>query len=189
MKKKAWEMARELFLQAKPVVRSAEEQTWEDNLDVSAFYDQNLALDWGSNVPGSGAPEKIMVAAFQAMENRGYRISEEGYRYLGEGLAAAENRDYDLLHRCSALLRRELAQAEKDTLSDYWNYRYYGTFEEYRQAVSFPPAVKVKTDSAAFRDQIRAGWLGQLIGGAMGTMVEGYSSESKIGRASCRERV
>ena len=43
--KKAWEMAGELFSQARPVIRSAEEQTWEDNLDVSAFYDQSLMLD------------------------------------------------------------------------------------------------------------------------------------------------
>ena len=61
--KKAWEMARELFLQARPVVRPEKEQTWEDNLDVSLFYDQNLMLDWSSNVPGSGAPEHIMAAA------------------------------------------------------------------------------------------------------------------------------
>ena len=40
--KKAWEMATELFLWAVPVIRSAEEQTWEDNLDVSVFYDQIL---------------------------------------------------------------------------------------------------------------------------------------------------
>jgi hypothetical protein len=36
--KSAWEMARELFLQARPIVRSSEEQNWEDSLDVSAFY-------------------------------------------------------------------------------------------------------------------------------------------------------
>lgn len=59
--KRAWEMARELFLQARPVVRTAEEQTWEDNLDVSLFYDQNLTLEWSSNVPGRGAPEHIDI--------------------------------------------------------------------------------------------------------------------------------
>ena len=176
--KKAWETARELFLGARPVVRSSEEQTWEDNLDVSAFYDQNLSLDWGSNVPGSGAPEQIMVAAVQALENRGYRVSEEGYGYLNEGLRAFEQKDFVLLHRCSALLRRALAEAEKDPESGYWKYRYYRTFEEYAGAVTFPKPVPVCPDSAAFRDQVRAGWLGQLIGGAMGTMVEGYSSAS-----------
>ena len=176
--KKAWEMAGELFLQARPVVRTAEEQTWEDNLDVSLFYDQNLSMEWNSNVPGSGAPERIMVAAVQALENRGYRVSEEGYGYLNDGLKAAERKDYVLLHQYSALLRRELAKAEKDQGSEYWKYRYYGTFDDLLGAVAFPGRVPVNPESAAFRDQIRAGWLAQLIGGAMGTMVEGYSSEA-----------
>ncbi len=176
--KKAWEIARELFLQAHPIIRPTEEQTWEDNLDVSVFYDQILALDWGSNVPGSGAPEKIMVAAVQALENRGYRVGERGYRYLKEGLKAFEKKDFVLLYRYSALLRRELEEAEKDPESDYWNYRCYRTFAEYLGAVTFPRRVPVWPDTPEFRDQIRAGWLGQLIGGAMGTMVEGYSSGS-----------
>lgn len=76
------------------------------------------------------------------------------------------------------MLRRELARAEKDPDSEYWNYRYYRTFTEYLGAVSFPETVPVCPASAQFRDQIRAGWLGQLIGSGMGTMVEGYSSES-----------
>jgi len=179
--KKAWEMTGELFLQAKPIIRTAEEQTWEDNLDAAAFYDQNLALEWGSNVPGSGAPEQIMVAAVQAMENRGYKISEKGYRYLNEGLNAAGQKDHVLLQRYSALLRRELAQAEKDPGSEYWKYRYYRTFEDYAGAVTFPGSVPVFPDTVAFRDQVRAGWLAQLIGGAMGTMVEGYSSANIYG--------
>ena len=77
---KAWEMAQNIFWNAQPVIRSEEEQTWTDNVDVSGFYDDNLSLDWGSNVPGSGAPEKIMVAAVQALENRGYQVSEKGYQ-------------------------------------------------------------------------------------------------------------
>ena len=68
------------------MIRSEEEQTWTDNVDVSGFYDDNLSLDWGSNVPGSGAPEKIMVAAVQALENRGYQVSEKGYQLLQDGL-------------------------------------------------------------------------------------------------------
>ena len=78
-------MAQKIFEEARPVIRSEEEQTWTDNVDVSVFYDNNLSLDWGSNVPGSGAPERIMVAAVQALENRGYRVSQEGYRLLKRG--------------------------------------------------------------------------------------------------------
>ena len=183
--KKAWEMARELFLQAEPIIRSAEEQTWEENLDVSAFYDHIHALDWGSNVPGSGAPEKNMVAAVQALENRGYRVSERGYRYLQDGLKAFKQKDYTLLHQYSALLKRELEEAEIDQDSDYWNYRYYHRFAYYLEVVTFPKSVPVCPDTFEFRDQIRAGWLGQLIGGAMGTMVEGYSSRSILEERIC----
>ena len=34
---KAWEMAQEIFHNAQPVIRSEEEQTWTDNVDVSGF--------------------------------------------------------------------------------------------------------------------------------------------------------
>lgn len=177
---KAWELAQKLFTEAKPVIRSEEEQTWTENMDVSDFYDENLALDWGSNVPGSGAPEKIMVAAVQALENRGYKVSREGYRLLEEGLAAHEEKDFVRLHEISALLRRELAEAEKDTESPYWNYRYYHSFAEYEKEAVFPDAVPVDTACRGFEERIRGAWLAQMIGGAMGTMVEGYTRKNLL---------
>ncbi|MEF2653427.1 MAG: ADP-ribosylglycohydrolase family protein [Blautia sp.] len=175
---KAWEMAQDVYNNAQPVIRSEEEQTWTDNVDVSAFYDDNLSLDWGSNVPGSGAPEKIMVAAVQALENRGYRVSEEGYRLLKEGLQANEKKDFVKLHQISALMRRELAEAEKDETASYWDYTVYHSFEQYREKVQFPEAVPVNVESEEFKEQIRASWTAQLVGGAMGTMVEGYTFQN-----------
>lgn len=177
---KAWEMAQEIFYNAQPVIRSEEEQTWTDNVDVSGFYDDNLSLDWGSNVPGSGAPEKIMVAAVQALENRGYLVSEKGYQLLREGLAAHKAGDFVKLHQVSAQLRRELAHAVKDETSLYWNYRYYHSFEEYEEQIIFPEAVSVDCTTEEFADRIHAGWLAQLVGGAMGTMVEGYTGGNLI---------
>ncbi len=182
---KAWEKAQQIFREARPVVRSEEEQTWTDNVDVSKFYDDNLSLDWGSNVPGSGAPEKIMVAAVQALENRGYQVSEAGYRFLEQGLAAHQEQDFVKLHQLSALLRRELMNAKKDENAEYWKYKYYHSFEEYEKEVSFPDAVAVDTSTEDFKEKIRAGWLAQLVGGAMGTMVEGYTSENlRVKRSS-----
>ena len=147
---KAWEKAQQIFREARPVVRSEDEQTWTDNVDVSKFYDDNLSLDWGSNVPGSGAPEKIMVAAVQALENRGYQVSEAGYRFLEQGLAAHQKQDFVKLHQLSALLRRELMTAKKDENSEYWKYKYYHSFEEYEKEVSFPDAVAVDTSTEDF---------------------------------------
>lgn len=177
---KAWEMAQDIFTNAKPVIRTEEEQTWTDNVDVSAFYDDNLALDWGSNVPGSGAPEKIMVAAIQALENRGYRVSEEGYRLLLEGLKANEDKNFVKLHQISALLRRELAMAEKDDTSSYWDYTVYHSFEQYEKMIEFPESIAVDIETEEFSKQIRGAWLSQFIGGAMGTMVEGYTFENLL---------
>ncbi len=174
--KKAWEMARELFRESRPNVRPTEEQTWDIFIDARTFYDQNISLDWGSNVPGSGAPESIMVAAVQSLENRGYRVSDDGYRYLAEGQKAFEEKDFIAVQRWSALLRRELAVAEKDPGSDYWKCRQYSESEEYIHAVDFPDPVPVDTEGDDFRSRIRAGWLCQLIGGAMGSLVEGYPS-------------
>ncbi|MCD8155191.1 MAG: ADP-ribosylglycohydrolase family protein [Clostridiales bacterium] len=175
---RAWERTQELFWNARPVVRSAEEQTWTENVDTSEFYDGNLSLDWGSAVPGSGAPEWIMAAAVQALENRGYRVSEKGNALLDQGLAAYQRKDFVTLHQVSALLRRELSCAVRDETSSYWNYTYYTSFSQYEKAVEFPERIPVDVRAPEFRDRIYAGWLSQLIGGAMGTMVEGYTSAS-----------
>lgn len=175
---KAWEIAQDIFKNAHPVICNEEEQTWTDNVDVSIFYDNNISLDWGSHVPGSGAPEKIMVAAVQALENRGYQVSEEGYRLLREGLQAHKEGDFVALHQISARLRRELALAKKDETSPYWSYTCYDSFEQYEKKVAFPEPVRVDFDTSFFREQIQGAWLSQLIGGAMGTMVEGYTSRN-----------
>ena len=175
---KAWEIAGNLFRGARPVILSEEDQSWKSLREVSRFYDRLLGLDWASSVPGSGAPEKIMVAAVQALENRGYRVSDRGYALLREGLAAHEKGDFIALHKISAQLRYELNHAEKDPDSPYWRYRIYDSFEAYAGAVTFPEAAAVDPAGEIFRDQIRAGWLSQLVGAAMGTMVEGYTSEN-----------
>lgn len=176
--KKAWEIAQEIFHTAQPIVRSEEEQTWEDNVDVSQFYDSNLALDWTSNVPGSGAPERIMAAAVQALENRGYRVSDKGYEALIQGLKASEDGDFVRLHQLSAILRRELAEAQRDEQSPYWAFQQYTSFSQYEQAVAFPEKEPVDIESPEFREKLKGAWLAQFIGGAMGTMVEGYTSRN-----------
>ena len=177
MKKKAWEMAYDLYSNAKPTVLEEGEQGWSALKSVADFYDNILSLDWKSNVPGSGAPEVVMIAAVQALENRGYTI-DNAYTLLEKGIKAHENNDKVLLQKISAELRNEFLNASKNEESDYWKYKYYNSYEEYKKAVSFPEAVKVDINSEKFRDQIKAAWMSQLIGAAMGTMVEGYTSEN-----------
>lgn len=175
--KKAWETAYELYSNAKPTVLSAQEQGWTALKAVSDFYDGLLGLDWSSNVPGSGAPEKIMVAAVQALENRGF-VVERAYELLEEGMKAHAENNKVLLQKISAKFRNEFMNAKKDEDSPYWKYKYYDSFEEYEKDVVFRDAVVVDSQSETFKDQIRAAWMSQLIGAAMGTMVEGYTSQN-----------
>lgn len=176
--KKAWERAGELYWNATPVILSKEDQTWTANLETQRFYDQILSLDWGSHVPGSGAPERIMVAAVQALENRGYLASDRAYELLDEGIEASEKKDYVKLHKISAELRYELAQAQKDETSPYWSYQIYESFAQYEKSVQFPEKIQIDIEAASFRDKLKAAWLSQMIGAAMGTMVEGYTSQN-----------
>jgi len=175
--KKAWEMAYDLFSNAKPTVLSGEEQGWSALKAIADFYDGTLKLDWGSNVPGSGAPEIAMVAAVQALENRGYTV-DNAYELLERGLEAHSKGNAVELQKISAELRNEFLNAKKNEGSDYWKYKYYNNFEEHERAVSFPEAVDVDINSETFKDQIKAAWMSQLIGAAMGTMVEGYTSKN-----------
>jgi ADP-ribosylglycohydrolase len=177
MNKRAWEIAYDLYSNAKPVLLSEEEQGWEPLKAVSDFYDKMLRAEWHSEVPGSGAPEKLMVAAIQALENRGYTV-ENGYELLEKGMKYYQEGNNIELQKISAKLRNELINAKKALSSTYWTYTYYENFEQYGRKVVFPDAVKVNTEGEKFKDKIKAGWLSQLIGAAMGTMVEGYTSEN-----------
>lgn len=174
----AWEIAAELFENAVPKLLEEEEQTWEENFSVSDFYDQQILLQWGSHVPGSGAPERIMVAAVQAMENRGYHSDEETMHLLTEGIHAAQAQDCVSLWQISSKLNHKLLTMPKDSESDYWKYHYYASFQEYESVITFPTPQYIDLNSEAFRDRLFAGWLSQLIGAAIGTMIEGYTSEN-----------
>ena len=175
--KKAWEMAYDLFSNAKPTVLNEGEQGWSGLKAVADFYDGILRLDWGSNVPGSGAPEIAMVAAVQALENRGYTVAN-AYALLEKGLNAHKENNNVELQKISAELRNEFLNAKKDESSPYWQYKYYDSFKQYDRKVQFTDVVKVDIDSEKFKDQIKAAWMSQFIGAAMGTMVEGYTSKN-----------
>lgn len=175
--KKAWEIAYDIFSNAKPVVLNEDDQTWTANKSVSEFYNNLLSLDWASNVPGSGAPEKIMVASMQALENRGYTI-ENGYELLERGMKAHAEKNYVELHKISAEMKNAFLNAKKNEDSPYWKYKQYDSFEEYVKKVDFSDYQEVDVNTEKFKDQIKAAWTSQLIGAAMGTMVEGYTSKN-----------
>lgn len=171
---KAWELELDLRRAARPRVLSEEEQTWGAMERLKEFQDNLLKLLWYSEVPGSAAPECLMLAAVQAAENRGLDVSA-AEPLVAPGRAALERGDLATLHGITSRLFRELDRAPIDPASPYWTYRLVRTWEEHRATVAFPAPEPV--DLGRYAERVEAGWLGQISGGAFGTALEGYTTE------------
>lgn len=165
---------------ARPRVLDENEQTWDAICRLREFQDETIRLLWQSEVPGSGAPECLMLGAVQAAENRGLDVSA-AEPLLVEGLEALERGDVAALHRLASLILRELDRAPADRESPYWSFRRVDTWEEHREAVRFPEPLRgpgaVDTASEDFADRVHTGWLAQICGGALGTRLEGYTAD------------
>jgi len=171
---KAWERELAIRQGARPRLLAEEEQTWDAISRLRDFEDGILKLLWHSEVPGSGAPECLMLGAVQAAENRGLDVSAAEV-LLAEGLEALERGDLAALHGLTSQLLRKLDRAPADPSSPYWSFRQVETWEEHEALVRFPAPVPV--DRREFAARVRAGWVGQIVGGALGTALEGYTAE------------
>lgn len=173
---KAWEKAYRLMQEADPVILGEEEQTWLAMNGVEQFVDTNLKMFWHSNVPGSGAPEMLAVAAVQSMHNMGYK-TDHLLDLLKAGEAAYDKDDMPELHRITARLMNELSRLPKEEGAAYWRYQAYDSWEAYEAKAELPVygAYDVHTDD--FASRIYAGWVAQIVGGALGTAIEGYTSQ------------
>lgn len=173
---KAWEMELEFRRRAIPKVLSSEDQTWDAIFKIRQAEDDHVRLYWRSEVPGSGAPECLMVGAVQSAYNRGREVGE-AEALLGAGLKALERGDTPELYRLTSLIFKALDEALRDKGSPYWRYLAPRTWEEHSGAVSFPAPLPVDVDSPGFAEKIYAGWLAQTCGGALGTALEGYTTD------------
>ena len=172
----AWELTRDLLRNTKPVVRTAEEQTWDASA-VMAAGDAVLAMFWKSNVPGSAAPECLMAGALQSLESKGYVLAP--YQdLLAAGLKAVEARDYEQLYMIDMRLRAIMQAAQPDPEHPSQKTLRYKSWAEFDAATTWPGDEKVDVAGADFADQTRAAWLGQLVGAAAGTALEGYTAEN-----------
>lgn len=172
---KAWEVARRLTDGAVPRILSEEEQTWEANIEAGEAEDFHLRLLWNSNVPGSYAPESIMLAAIQATENRGF-VVEGGLELWKAGQKAVKDNDMPGLNRISSLLWNAVNNAKKDESHPSWSFKRHDSWDEYKKDAAFLPARSC--DRETLKDRMLSGWTGQIVGGAVGTMIEGYTSEA-----------
>ena len=171
---KAWELVRQMTDNAVPKLLSEEEQTWEALFEVEAAEDFHMKLLWQSNVPGSYAPESIMLAAIQSKENLGY-IVDNGIELYEQGLEALKNGDMVRLNMITTELWHAVNNARKDENAESWKYKQYHDWESFRSDARFPDRMPVAKDR--LEQQMYAGWMAQIIGGAVGTMVEGYTTD------------
>lgn len=173
---KAWEYTRDLLRNTKPIVRSAEEQTWDATAVMNAG-DAMMAMFWKSNVPGSAAPECLMAGALQSMESKGYVLAP--YKHLLDaGLEALAAGDFETLYMVDMRLRALMQAARPDPEHPSQQTLRYKDWEEFDRDTNWPADEAVDTKGAQFADQTRAAWLGQLVGAAAGTALEGYTAEN-----------
>ncbi|MEW6547435.1 MAG: ADP-ribosylglycohydrolase family protein [Bacillota bacterium] len=173
---KAWQWELEQRRQAVPRILTEEEQTWDSIFRVRDAEDERIRIYWRSEVPGSGAPECLVAGAIQSMENRGRRV-EEAEALFADGLKALETGDLATLHRLTSLILKTLQEAPRDEGSPYWKFHTPTSWEEHIAAVRFPDPVPVSPHTPQFTERVYAGWLAQVCGGALGTALEGYTTD------------
>lgn len=174
----AWKYERKLTDEALPpkVQEADNEEDWMHYVNEGHAADERLFSDWLSLVPGSKAPCDVTVAAVQSMGNRGYDVSE-AEQYLEEGLKAAAEKDGGKLQVLTGKIFAALNRAPKISGNEYDKFTEYLDFEQIAEHVNFPEKVPYDVESEEFREKIYAGWWGQLIGGCLGTQIEGYTTE------------
>jgi ADP-ribosylglycohydrolase len=173
----AWEMEKQLYQSAVPKILEEDEQEWDLVEEVGQAEDEKIKLLWGSFVPGSGAPERVIIAGVQAIENRGY-IVRNYQEVIREGLEALQSNDMVRLHKLTSKLYHCMNTAIKDESSTYWSHKQYTNWEEYSNDVSFSQPYEIDVFTKVFEDKMLAGWRSQLIGGALGTAIEGYTTDN-----------
>ncbi len=172
---RAWEIDRQLRLNAAPVDRRKESSQWYSSETVFPTGDDLIALFWESRVPGSRAPEIPYVEMVQSMANKGYDM-REAEALLPEGMRLAKEGDRPGLRAHTARLLAAIHSAPRDPSSPYWSFHHPATWTEVLGAMH-PSAQKLApgpVDLAGLGERILEGWTGQLAGGAFGTALEGY---------------
>lgn len=174
--KKAWQFEYETMENSVPVILNEEEQGWTFCEEVESHENRLTSMLWKSSVPGSGATEHVIVAAMQDMENMGYDVSA-AEAYIERGTEALNNGDSAELARISAKIFHLLASAPKIEDHPYWRYTQYTSFEQFERAVPLHVYPFDRFDPN-YEGLTHIGWQAQVCAGALGTAVEGYTTNN-----------
>ncbi len=174
---KAWEMEKELMEGSIPKILTEEEQTWDQIEALELEEDRKIKLLWYSEVPGSGARERLIIGAIQDVGNRGRKVSE-AEKLIQTGLDAYNRNDMIELNQITCRILNALNQAEKDPNAAYWHYKEYDSWDMYLENVNFIDSVDYDVFSKDYEEKIYWGWMAQICGGALGTAIEGYTTKN-----------
>lgn len=179
--KRAWEYDYEFFCDAIPVRDRTDLIQWDNLLEGKFLEEARQMLEtgkgaWIKPLPESKAPYSKMLGAISSMRNMGYDVQEADLLIPEAFKAIDEDRLIDL-QIINARVFKALAEAPKIESHPYWSYTVYNSFEQYAQSVKFQeyPDYKLPGQEALF-EKVHAGWLGEIIGSALGTAVEGFKS-------------
>lgn len=176
----AWERELALRNAAKPVSFDENPSDWT-GIDGLFENRRNLLYYlWASEVPGSRAPEHLMMGMIQAWHNRGYDVTE-AERLLNLAFDALARKDSGELERLTGRILSALRQAPRVPNHPSRAFAAPEGWEEIAEAL--PAAAEVRREPEAplteeVKLRIRSGWVGQNAGGAYGTALEGYTGEA-----------
>lgn len=173
---KAWQIAKDIIDGVEPRIVLEENESWT----MSEFqkHEENKIMSmWRSVAPGSGAPSSLITGAVQSMENMGYDVADSEEE-LQKGFIALEQKDTVALMKTTQSIFSLLNNAEADKASDYWRFKIYNSYDEFKVKCSFPENTEVDVNSESYRKAVNKSWVGQIAGGAFGTAIEGYTREN-----------
>lgn len=129
-----------------------------------------------SPCPSRRRPTPKMLGAISSMANMGYDVTEADKLIPLAFDAIREDRLIDL-QVLNARVFKALAEAPKIEGHPYWSCVVYESFEQYLQNAQLCeyPDYRLPGREELF-DRVHAGWLGEIIGSALGTAVEGFKS-------------
>ena len=174
--KKAWQMELETMQNSAPVVLSEEEQGWSVCERYDAMEQYLTEMKWRSNVPGSGAEEHVIVAAIQDTENMGRDVSA-AEALIDEGFAAFERGDAAELAKLTARIYRLLEEAPLIEGHPYHTFTAHESFGSLAGAAVLP-VYSYDRSGKDYSQRTYLGWAAQICAGAMGTAIEGYTTEN-----------
>lgn len=176
--KRAWEIEHQLTQNAKPIILQKDEQTWENAFDADKIEENRIKELWLSKVPGSGAPEHLIIAAIQSTYNMGYDVSE-AEKFISPGLLALEKNNKIEMAKYVSLILNCLNNAKPISGHPSFSFVQYNSFDEISKTISFLPKIQWNENQfQIIHSKIYSGWLAQIIGGALGTAIEGYTIDA-----------